>query len=224
MCLLLLLVITRLDVVEAELVDVLRGGDDTGRHVSPNVHTVKVEKLGVPNPVTEGVLLEELFGEVFEVPLGKRDARGHGDLVGAIAGDLDALSKLPDLALDLDAIVQVLFEGCAIEDTVASGARVVNDELVLRSSLRGGLWLHEGIRQNETQHEPTEKITQQSGTGTNHLDGSDGGNVERERGVLGWAVGGIACPGIRLQCTRLAHVNGPIQLLSQLRTLGTSRC
>ena len=34
----------------------------------------------IPNPVTQSVLLEELFGEVLEVPLGKRDARGHGDL------------------------------------------------------------------------------------------------------------------------------------------------
>ena len=79
MSLLLLLLITRLDVVEAELVDVLRGGDDTGRHVSPNVHTVKVEKLGVPNPVTEGVLLQELFGEVLKVPLGEGDVRSHSN-------------------------------------------------------------------------------------------------------------------------------------------------
>ena len=79
MCLVLLLVVIRLDVVEAELVDVLRGSDDTGRHVSPNVHKVKVEKLGVPNPVTEGVLLQELFGEVLEVPLGEGDVRSHSD-------------------------------------------------------------------------------------------------------------------------------------------------
>ena len=79
--LILLFLLTSLDVVEAELVDVLRGSDDTGRHVSPNVHTVKVEKLGVPNPVTEGVLLQELFGEVLKVPLGEGDVRGHGELL-----------------------------------------------------------------------------------------------------------------------------------------------
>ena len=83
-----------------------------------------------------------------------------------LASDLDIVAKLTCLVLDLDAVVQVLFEGCTIEDTVASGARVVNDELVLRSSLRGGLWLHERIRENKTQHEPTEKVTQQSGTGS----------------------------------------------------------
>ena len=77
--LILLFLLTSLDVVEAELVDVLRGSDDTGRHVSPNVHTVKVEKLGVPNPVTEGVLLQELFGEVLKVPLGEGDVRSHSN-------------------------------------------------------------------------------------------------------------------------------------------------
>ena len=61
--------------------------------------------------------------------------------------------------------MEVLLKSCAIKDTVASGTGIVNDELVLRSSLRGGLWLHERIRENETQHEPTEKVTQQSGTG-----------------------------------------------------------
>ena len=90
---------------------------------------------------------------------------GRTEVVLTLAGDLHVLAELAGLALDLDAVVQVLFEGCTIEDTVASGARVVNDELVLRSSLRGGLWLHEGIRENETQHEPTEKVTQQSGAG-----------------------------------------------------------
>ena len=34
----------------------------------------------VPNPVTKGVLLEELFGEVLKVPLGKGDVRGHDNL------------------------------------------------------------------------------------------------------------------------------------------------
>ena len=61
--------------------------------------------------------------------------------------------------------MQELLKRSTVEDTVARRARVVNDELVLRSSLRGGLWLNEGIRENETQHEPTEKVTQQSGAG-----------------------------------------------------------
>lgn len=32
-----------------------------------------------PNPVTEGVLLQELFGEVLEIALRERDARSHRD-------------------------------------------------------------------------------------------------------------------------------------------------
>ena len=34
----------------------------------------------IPNPVTQSVLLEELFGEVLEVPLGEGDVGGHSDL------------------------------------------------------------------------------------------------------------------------------------------------
>ena len=36
--------------------------------------------MHIPNPVTQGVLLEELFGEVLEIPLGEGDVRGHGNL------------------------------------------------------------------------------------------------------------------------------------------------
>ena len=54
------------DVVEAELVRVLRGRDDA-------------------DPVPQRVLLEELFGEVLDVPLGERDVRRHGDLRVACA-------------------------------------------------------------------------------------------------------------------------------------------
>ena len=48
------------NVVETELVVVLGGGNDT-------------------DPVTEAVLLEELFGEVLQIPLGERNVRGDGD-------------------------------------------------------------------------------------------------------------------------------------------------
>ena len=77
--------------------------------------------------------------------------------------DLDAVAKLASLAIDLDAVVEVLLEGSTVEDTVTRGARVVNDELVLGSSLCGGLDLVGGG--GETQHKPTEKITQQSDSG-----------------------------------------------------------
>lgn len=32
-----------------------------------------------PNPVTEGVFLQELFGEVLKIPLGEGNIRGHCD-------------------------------------------------------------------------------------------------------------------------------------------------
>ncbi len=55
-----------------------------------------------------------------------------------ITGDLHIVTKLTCLAIDLDTVMEVFFEGRAVKDTVACGARVVNDELVLSSSFSGG--------------------------------------------------------------------------------------
>jgi hypothetical protein len=53
---------------------------------------------------------------------------------------------LPGLSLNLDAIVEELFKVGAIEDTVGSGARVVDDEFVSRRrSLWGGRLKHQGV-------------------------------------------------------------------------------
>ena len=63
--------------------------------------------------------------------------------IRTLTGDLHVLSELACLAIDLNAVVKVLFEGRAVKDTVASRARVVNDELVLSSGLGSGdLGLH----------------------------------------------------------------------------------
>lgn len=61
-----------------------------------------------------------------------------------LTGDLNVLTKLAGLAIDLDAIVEKLLKGGAVEDTIGRGARVVDGELVLGSSRLsgGGLYLH----------------------------------------------------------------------------------
>jgi len=89
------------------------------------------------NPVTEGVLLQELLREIFEVPLGEGDVGGDGDAHIAVAGDLDIVTELTGLSLYLDTIMEVLLEGSTVEDTVTSRTGVINDELVLSSSLSG---------------------------------------------------------------------------------------
>ena len=61
--------------------------------------------------------------------------------------NLDAVTELTSLAIDLDAVVQELLEARAVEDTVARRARVVNDELVLSSSRLSGGGL--GLRETE---------------------------------------------------------------------------
>ena len=51
--------------------------------------------------------------------------------------DLDVVTELTSLALDLDTVVQELLKGRAVEDTVASVTGVVDDELVLSSTRLG---------------------------------------------------------------------------------------
>jgi len=122
--LLFLFVIISADVVELECVAVLGGGNDT-------------------DPVPESVLLQELFGEVLEVSLGQRDARGHGKLVvGGIPSNLHIFTKLTCFAFDLDTVVQEFFKVGAVEDLVSSRLRVVDNEFVLGSNFSGGGFGH----------------------------------------------------------------------------------
>ena len=66
--------------------------------------------------------------------------------------DLDAVTELAGLALDLNTVMEVLFESGTIEDTVAGRARVVDNELVLSSSSlsSGGFGLMHTERREET--------------------------------------------------------------------------
>lgn len=52
--------------------------------------------------------------------------------------DFYAVTELTSLSLNLNAVVEVLLEGSTVEDTITSRAGVVDDELVLGSSLSGG--------------------------------------------------------------------------------------
>jgi len=55
-----------------------------------------------------------------------------------VTGDLHILAELAGLTLDLDAVMEELFESGTVENTVCSGFRVVDDELVLDSGRFGG--------------------------------------------------------------------------------------
>ena len=83
--------------------------------------------------------------------------------------DLDAVTELAGLALDLNTVMEVLFESGTVEDTVAGRARVVDNELVLSSSVlsSSGLGLEQTDETNNKYHDqPTEKRTQQSCSGS----------------------------------------------------------
>lgn len=106
----LLLVLT--NVVVAELVGLLVRGNDV-------------------QPVTELVLLEELFGQVLEVALGE-DGRVSGDenlLAAGVAGNLDGRSELASLAVHLEPVVEKVLKGGRVKDGIADGAAAVNDKL-----------------------------------------------------------------------------------------------
>lgn len=90
-----------------------------------------------------------------------------------LAGDLDIVTELAGLALDLNAVVQELFEGCAIKDTVRGRAGVVNDELVLGSSRfsGGGLGLHYRGKREKPSVSLLRRELSKAVLGTDHPDG-----------------------------------------------------
>jgi hypothetical protein len=118
------------DVVEAELVDTLGGGDDT-------------------EPVTELLLLEVLLGaglksmvsgvsrisaqqgnsQVLQVAAGEGDVSNDLDLALAGLGNHDVVTEVADTALDLDAVVEELLEGGDIENLVGGRLGSVDNEL-----------------------------------------------------------------------------------------------
>jgi hypothetical protein len=118
------------DVVEAELVDTLGGGDDT-------------------EPVTELLLLEVLLGaglksmvsggsrisapkensQVLQVAAGEGDVSNDLDLALTRLGDHDVVTEVADTALDLDAVVEELLEGGDIENLVGGRLGSVDNEL-----------------------------------------------------------------------------------------------
>lgn len=131
--LLILLALVVDDVVEAELVDTLGGGDDT-------------------EPVTELLLLEVLLGavkklqvsthvalvliqggerniQVLQVAAREGDVSNNLDLAVTSLGDDDLVTEVADTALDLDAVVEELLESREVEDLVAHGLRSVDDIL-----------------------------------------------------------------------------------------------
>jgi len=100
-----------------------------------------IRRLVVGNnsePVTELLLLEELLDEVLKVTLREGSLGLNRDL-GLLAGDLDGLTELASLAVDLDAVVQELLQILRDEDVVLSGGRALNRELEVLSLLLNDL-------------------------------------------------------------------------------------
>ena len=54
-----------------------------------------------------------------------------------LTGDLNVVTEVTSLAIDLDAVVEVLLESGGVKDTVVGGTREVNEELVGGLALLG---------------------------------------------------------------------------------------
>lgn len=64
--------------------------------------------------------------------------------VRTVPGNFDVVTKLASLTIDLDTVVEELLKGSTVEEAIAGGFRVVDDELMLSSRDFGssGLDLH----------------------------------------------------------------------------------
>jgi hypothetical protein len=142
--LLILLSLVVDDVVEAELVDTLGGGDDA----EPVTELLLLEVLLGPGewkcmvsggccaiwtPLSMGLNVDVaclwVNSQVLEVATREGDVGNDLDLAIANLGDDDLVTEVADTALDLHAVVEELLEGGDIEDLVASGLRSVDDVL-----------------------------------------------------------------------------------------------
>ena len=55
--------------------------------------------------------------------------------------DLDVVTKVSGLVIDLNPVVQELFESSTIENAISSWTGVINNKLVFSGGDFGGLWL-----------------------------------------------------------------------------------
>ena len=60
--------------------------------------------------------------------------------------DLDVVTKVSGLVIDLNPVVQELFESSTIENTISSRTGVIDNKLVLSGGDFGGLWLERGAQ------------------------------------------------------------------------------
>lgn len=81
------------------------------------------------DPVAQLVLLQKLFRQILDIALGVGNGGGGDGYDGARAGDRDVVAEGTGLAVDLDAVVQVVFKGGSVKDAVVGGAGAVDGKV-----------------------------------------------------------------------------------------------
>jgi len=92
-----------------------------------------VYALGCRNdakPVSKLLLLEVLFGEVFQVASRKRLVRHDFQLPISLLADDDILSQIPSTTINLDSVMEELLESRNIKDLVIDRLRAIDDKLL----------------------------------------------------------------------------------------------
>lgn len=113
------------DVEVTELIGVLVRGDDV-------------------EPVTKLVLLQELLSQVLQVSLGVSNSGRDDDLGAAgVTGNFNTGgAELTGLTIDLEAVVEEVFEGGGIKDTVGNWSITIDHELGWGGNCRRRCWSH----------------------------------------------------------------------------------
>jgi hypothetical protein len=120
--------------------------------ITSNVKVTKfITSLGVGDDtqkVTKLVFLEELFGEVLDVSLGKRGCGSNSDgNAGSSSSNGDSVREVSSAAFNLDSIMQKLFKSSQIKDAIGNGLGSVKSEFGGSSFL--GNFLEEGGLAND---------------------------------------------------------------------------
>ena len=76
----------------------------------------------------QAVLFQVPLGQVLQVPLREVDSGIYGHFP-VVAGDLDVVAELAELAVDLDVLAEVLCEVGGVEDLVLDGLGAVDAEV-----------------------------------------------------------------------------------------------
>jgi hypothetical protein len=80
-------------------------------------------------PVSEAVLLQIFFGEIFQIPFGERHLRSDSDLALALFDGHNSSAKIASFPIHLDSLLEALLKIGSIHDSIFYKVSAVQGEL-----------------------------------------------------------------------------------------------